>query len=189
MRDYSDSSEPVQYLGTPLRIALSNGGYAIIDDFNYKIISSYSWFSQKPTGSTVVYAWCNLWKSREDGSKYRTKQTMHKMLHPDWEFIDHRDHNGLNNLEINLRKSTKSLNAANQRKPKHRSALIFSSFKGVFNKKDKWIAGIKKDGNFYYLGTFLTDLEAAIAYDIKAVELFGEYAYPNFDVTLYRGSD
>jgi len=44
----------------------------------------------------------------------------------------------------------------------------------------KWSARIRCDRKFYNLGEFDNQMEAAMAYDDKAVELFGEFAYLNF---------
>jgi hypothetical protein len=57
-----------------------------------------------------------------------------------------------------------------------------SQFKGVGYSKDrgKWFAKIYFEGLRIWLGYFDDEAEAARAYDHKAVELFGEFAYVNF---------
>lgn len=57
----------------------------------------------------------------------------------------------------------------------------YSDFRGVsFCKRDKrFLAQIKKQGVFYNLGRFNNDIEAARAYNAKAVELFGDNAVLN----------
>ncbi len=39
---------------------------------------------------------------------------------------------------------------------------------------------IQCSGKYVYLGLFDNEMEAALAYDRKAEELFGEFAYLNF---------
>jgi len=46
--------------------------------------------------------------------------------------------------------------------------------------KGKWDAGITHQGVFYRLGSFKIEIEAALAYDKKALELYGENAKLNF---------
>jgi hypothetical protein len=55
-----------------------------------------------------------------------------------------------------------------------------SSYKGVSQFRKKWVAWIGIDGKNKYLGLFLSEVEAAKAYDDAARELFGEYAKCNF---------
>ncbi|KAL6840836.1 hypothetical protein ACP4OV_029362 [Aristida adscensionis] len=59
-----------------------------------------------------------------------------------------------------------------------------SSYRGVTRVEgDKWLARICKAGNCINLGWFETEEEAAQAYDIAAIELFGPCAYINIDNT------
>ena len=57
-----------------------------------------------------------------------------------------------------------------------------SIFKGVvwYKITGKWRATIKIAQKDIHIGYFDTELEAAEAYDEKALELFGEFAKPNF---------
>lgn len=87
-------------------------------------------------------------------------------------FIDHRDRNPLNNKKSNLRVCNNTQNTWNS-SPKH------NGYKGVQKKKDKWTARIREDGKGRYLGVFDTPEEAALAYNKRAKELFGEFAYIN----------
>ncbi len=91
--------------------------------------------------------------------------------------VDHYDGNGLNNCRANLRICTRQQNAYNSR----RSGGT-SQFKGVHFEKatGKWRATITLKGEHFDLGLYDDEVEAARAYDRKAIELFGEFAYLNF---------
>jgi hypothetical protein len=89
---------------------------------------------------------------------------------------DHRDRNPANNQKYNLRIATVSQNAANRCK-QTRYFGVSSRFKGVcWNKETKkWTARCKG----IHLGCFKDEKEAAKAYNNKAIELYGEFAYLN----------
>ena len=93
-------------------------------------------------------------------------------------FVDHIDHNGLNNQKYNLRIATHSQNCQNRRPCKNSS----SKYRGVcwHKKNKKWTAHIKIDKKTIYLGIFESEEDAAMAYDAKAKELHGEWTYLNF---------
>ena len=91
--------------------------------------------------------------------------------------IDHIDKNPKNNTTDNLRISDNGKNSHNKTKRKGAS----SKYYGVswFSRRNMWSAQIARDGNVYRLGEFKDELDAAKAYNKKAIELYGEYANLN----------
>lgn len=57
-----------------------------------------------------------------------------------------------------------------------------SKYVGVswFKRDSKWRAYLKQNGKQFHLGYFASEIEAAKAYDKKALKLFGEFACINF---------
>jgi hypothetical protein len=92
--------------------------------------------------------------------------------------VDHIDHNTLNNTKSNLRICTPQENSFNRKKTITKTS---SKFKGVyFHKKDKkFHARISHNKTLFHLGCFEHENEAAVAYNTKALELFGMYALLN----------
>lgn len=88
--------------------------------------------------------------------------------------VDHINRNKLDNRRENLRLATASENQMNcgGKIGKH-------GFRGVKTHRRKWEAQIQKDNKKISIGLFPTKEEAASAYNIKAKELFGEFAYQN----------
>jgi len=154
-------------------IPLTHGKFAIVDAGDYDRLSKYKWYSNQDGNN--FYAYTFLTK----GNK-KKRVFMHRLITnaPKGLFIDHIDGNGLNNRRCNLRLCTPAQNAQNSR-PRCNGS---SKYKGVFwNKTNKkWTATIHKGENRRYLGGFDDEIEAALAYDRKAAELFGEFAYLNF---------
>lgn len=85
--------------------------------------------------------------------------------------IDHKDLDSLNNKWSNLREATHSQNKANTK------AFRKNKFgqKGVY-RVEYWTATIMCEGKTYRLGHFKTKKAAALAYNNRAKELFGEFA-------------
>lgn len=90
--------------------------------------------------------------------------------------VDHIDRNPLNNHASNLRWVTNGENGRNRLS--HRGS---SKYKGIsFNKKrKKWEAQIQLNNKRQYLGSFDYEKEAALVYNKKAKEIFGEFALLN----------
>lgn len=158
-----------------------NKYFTWVDDKNYEWINQWNWTRTRKMGNTF-YAMRNVYEN----GKRRTL-LMHRVIlnAPDGMDTDHRDGNGLNNLEKNLRLCTTSENCRNSYKQNRKT---YSRYKGVTWRKDrksrKWQVQIRitKDGKKikYNLGNFGSERKAAKAYDAKAKELFGEYAKLNF---------
>lgn len=90
--------------------------------------------------------------------------------------VDHQDGDGLNNQRSNLRPATARQNAYNRR------SHALSGLKGV-----SWVAASRKrgaritaNGERHYLGLYDDKREAALAYDVSARLLHGEFARLNF---------
>jgi hypothetical protein len=161
----------------PLHGKKARGRVALVDDEDYEMVSQYRWRiderefdGRRPSGPYAITT-----ARTSDG--HRTLLSMHKLI-TGYAMTDHHDHDGLNNQRSNLRQATDSQNQANRRA--HLSGA--SAYKGVFwcSRRRVWRASIKCHGKRKYLGTFRSEVNAAVTYDAAARMLFGEYAALNF---------
>jgi len=157
---------------TPRLIPLTRGQFTSVDAKDYPVLSQNTWFTE---GTDKNYYAVR----KENGKSIK----MHRQITnaPDHLVVDHIDHNGLNNRRSNLRLATFTQNCQNQRRLSHKT----SKYKGVhWNKRNKkWAAQIHCNNKKYYLCYFTDEIEAAKAYDKKAVELHGEFSCLNFPKT------
>lgn len=149
-------------------VALTRNKFALVDAEDYERVNQFKWCVSAKGNKMYAY--------RKDHGK---NVYLHQFLMnpPQGKVVDHIDGNGLNDRKSNLRNCTKQQNLWN-RGPTARD----SRFKGVHFCKwtRKWYARIGYHGTTICLGPFDKEIEAARAYDRKAYELFGEYAYLNF---------
>lgn len=97
--------------------------------------------------------------------------------------IDHIDGDWRNNRINNLRLATRT--EQNRNKGKKKDKVYTSQYMGVSlirrgNLKRKWVANITVDYKAICLGRFMTEEEAARAYDTAARLYHGEFARYNF---------
>jgi len=150
-------------------IALTRGKFAIVDAADYEWLNQYKWYAS--CSSVGVYYAC-----RQSGGRHIM---MHRQIMdpPEGHVVDHINHNSLNNRRCNLRVCTQAENVRNCR-GRHAS----SQYKGVRHRRgrNKWQARIGINGRCESIGFFDSEIEAALAYDLRAIVLFGEFAYLNF---------
>lgn len=92
--------------------------------------------------------------------------------------IDHINRDKQDNRFCNLRQATNSQNKANVQKVIQTSNT--SKYKGVYFDRGRYRVRIYLNARPLNLGRFKDEIDAAKAYDVKALELFGEFALLNF---------
>ena len=142
------------------------------DDEDWERISQYTWYLGKDG-----YAIATIRGS--DGKKHTLRMSRLIMDCPKDMQVDHRDHNINMNTKSNLRICTHAENMHNQKLRLGGS----SRFKGVCYQKSikRWYAQIQVNGkNQKHLGSFRSEINAALAYDRMARKHFGRFAFLNF---------
>jgi len=145
---------------------------ALVDDEDYERVNKLNWYIKIRKSNNLYYA------VRQFAHNNKMKcQFMHSYI-LGLPMIDHKDHNGLNNQRLNLRECTTIQNCQNQRISLNGSSI----YKGVNwnNYSKKWVSQIGVNYRRIFIGRFKDEIEAAKAYDAKAKELFGEFAFVNF---------
>ena len=153
-------------------IKLFNGEIALIDTSDFDLVNSYKWAL-----STYGYA-----QSGNGKTTFKIHTLLLGKLQKPFQ-VDHINHNRLDNRRENLRIITHQQNILNKRKKSYRKGIPpTSSYIGVgWDKlKKKWISQIQVNKKHYRIGSFQNERHAAMARDIWAKDLFGEFAVLNF---------
>lgn len=158
-----------------LRIHLHDEVYTKIDDADERLVAGFDWRTLTPPSSYTSYV--HAWNGQ-------MSVLMHRLIAgagPKQQ-VDHWDRDGLNNQRLNLRLATSQQNQANQRR--NMRAERTSKYKGVYWDKDRnrWAATIHANYKTRALGRYLTEEEAARAYDEAATTEWGRFARLNFPV-------
>lgn len=162
------------------KIKLTQGKYAIVDDDDFDYLNQFKWQAQKSTKGDLYYASrCVLKYKIIDGEKWFNRKTirMHNEVMCGQLNIDHIDGDGLNNTKNNLRQSTVSQNMRNRRSKGTKT----SKYKGVNQRgvSNQWRASIHCGEKLHHLGTYSSEIDAAIAYNLAAIKFHGEFASLN----------
>ena len=145
-----------------------------VDDEDYERLSKYRW--------GIIWGSTNIprpyRKIRVNGKRKLIQLHREVMKAPVGAYLDHINRDSLDNRKCNLRFCTSSQNQMNKGLQRNNK----SGYRGVhwLNSQKKWFSGIKFNHKVTYLGLYDDKKEAARAYDKKAKEIFGEFAYINF---------
>lgn len=110
---------------------------------------------------------------------------------PNNKYVDHINHNTLDNRIANLRVCTQVENMRNARLKKNNT----SGHAGVYkhNQNDTWVAKIKVNYKSIYLGSFTNKSDAIKAREEAEVTYFGEFRYKGAkskeEIYAYMGND
>ena len=151
-------------------IKLTKGLQAIVSDLDYSYLNKFKWCVSY-SGKTIAYAVRRVNK--------RNVSMQNFLLNPAKNYIvDHINGDTLDNRRKNLRICNRRQNNQNRNVQKNKKNC---KYKGVYwdqsNKKYKTF--ITSEGKDYWIGRFKSEKEAALAYNKKAVELFGKFAKLN----------
>jgi hypothetical protein len=163
-----------------MQISLTQGKFALVDDEDFECLSKWKWYVNS-NGYAIRSV--HIIGSSKQGKVPHGKHNnifLHRFITKveKGSFVDHINQNKLDNRKENLRVCTLKENCFN--KSKVRGSSIY---KGVCwdKRANKWIASIHPSRKTKFIGHFPTEFIAAMAYDIWAKELFGEFASLNFN--------
>ncbi len=167
-------------------IPLTQGKFAQVDDCDYDYLMQWKWYLWQSKCQVTEYAVRQKYTPAKNGNqRFQRTIRMHQQLlglSGRKILVDHKDFNGLNNQVNNTRVATSSQNNA------YRRVFGESKYCGVSPKRTKYrgrvytyyTTSIQLNKKRIYIGTFKSEVDAAIAYDKKAKELHGEFAFLNF---------
>ena len=143
-------------------ISLTKNRVTLVDEDDYEYLNQFTWYC-----TSSKYAA----RKPRSGIIYIHRLIMDCPLNL---FVDHINHDTLDNRKENLRICSKRDNQRHQQK---RKGVTSSKYKGVhFFKRDRlWVAQI--DGA--HIGRYVTENESAEAYNVEAAKLHGNFAKLN----------
>lgn len=155
--------------------------FAQVDDEDFECVNKFNW-----SVSISPYTQYAARANPNGGAKIKMHRQIMNIHDPNI-LIDHENHNGLDCQKNNMRIADRITNGQN------RNTNSTKRYKGVFFLKQKytladktikyterWLSLIRHNKTLITIGRFKNEKEAAIAYDNKAKELFGEFAKLNF---------
>ena len=156
------------------KIKLTQGQFALIDNEDFERVSKYKWHADYNKTTKSYYAKTTPYIGHNKSKNIR----MHRFIMnvPRVLQVDHINKNTLDNRKSNLRFCTREQNMWNS---KSRSGT--SKYKGVsFDKqKKKWMARISSNRKIMHIGYYISQKDAAIAYNKKAKKIHGDFAFLN----------
>lgn len=159
-------------------IPITKNLVAIIDKEDEEKILPHKWYAFGKENHKNPIFWAAR-KTRIDGKQKTLLMHREILKPPENAVVDHINGDGLDNRKCNLRIATVSQNRANERSIRNRMGFRGVSLSSKGHKKP-FYAKIICNHRTYFLGHYETIEQAAMAYDKKAIELFGDFAVLNF---------
>lgn len=162
-------------------MCLTHGKYALVDDEDWPMLNQWKWNANKSRSGVFLYAK----RGQVLPNRKHITLSMHRVIlnvTDRFVHVDHIDHDGFNNQRSNLRLVTRGQNGYNRLLSRNST----SGFKGVSwaKRHKKWWVKITFEKRQIFAGLYDDPVSAAKAYDVKALELFGEYALTNAKMGL-----
>jgi hypothetical protein len=156
-----------------VKVALTNGAWAIVDEADFPLIAQYRWYEMRQKYNT--YAATDI-----DGETVY----MHRLIlgAKPGQYVVHADRNGLNNSRENLRLATTQQKNARRHWPP-----AASGFRGVHRNGHKYRAQVSVNKRNWRSPSYRTPEEAARAYDAMARKAWGSFALTNEELGLLPG--
>lgn len=161
-------------------LTLPSGEEVFLDAADVHLIAGYRWYRMRDNQRGITLAQ-GVRKTNGRCEKVQMHRLIFGFTKGVGRNLRHRDGNGLNNRRSNL-ETTGSLNG---RSRGDKTKLTTTTpFKGVTRRRKhgSWFAAIKIAGRVIYLGSYPTDVDAAVAYDQAARQHFGPHARTNEDL-------
>ena len=154
-------------------ISLTHEQVTLVDDEDYEMSNRWKWFAIKNKNGDF-YAVRHI-KTEKGWELLRMARKI--MNAPKGQYVDHRNHQTLDNQKHNLRICTQSENMRNRKKENGCS----SKYKGVHWSKarKKWQVFIMINRKNKHLGYFTNEEDAARTYNQAALKYFEEFALLN----------
>jgi len=161
------------------KIKLSNSHLmAFVDDDKFEELNKYKWCLN--SNGYIIRSKIKSDPENYPKTIYMHRQIMNVIINSKYICIDHINHIICDNTACNLRKCNKAENSRNKNLCVVKNTN--SKFKGVkYNVgSKKWFGRIKFENKMIHIGSFETDIEAALAYDQMARYLYKDFSSPNF---------
>lgn len=154
-------------------IPLTQGKVTIVDSDDYEYLSQFKWY----------YAQGYAVRNTRNINGKRQQMRMHRVIAetPEEMVTDHINGDTLDNRKNNLRNVTYHENTFNAKKKTKAMSKYkgVSKFKGKTHSFYKYTAKLQHNKERILIGYFPTEKQAALAYNEKAKEYFGEFASLN----------
>ena len=152
------------------RIELTQGRVAVVDSEDYEELNKYNWQAR-------VQTYTGLFRAKRSENKKEIDMAREIMNCPPGLEVDHINGDLLDNRKCNLRICTHGENMRNRRLQRNNT----SGYRGVhyFKRDGRYVAYIYLNGRKIHIGSYKTDIDAAMAYNAHARDLHGEFARLN----------